>query len=182
MTAVGSGFKKLDEGVWRDQKGIVYEETADGKLVPVKDKPTTALSTELSTDIGAVVDLEGAKKLWKQFQQFKSAIIEEGDFDKIGDKKDLNRTGWHKLGAAFGISVTKLEELRDTADGVPFFQFTVRASKGPRHEDGVGSAGLDETSEKETMGKRMHLAMTKAYTRAAKRAISDLLGGADVED
>lgn len=181
-------FTRLDEGVFVDPKGDVFEERG-GKMVPTgakaKGKPpepahTTAIA--VPGDVVPEMDIVEAKRLWDKFQEFKTAIIEAGDFDKIGDKKDLNRSGWMKLAAAFAVSVEQLEEQHDVVEGDPYWQFRVRASKGMRFADGVGIASLSETNDKDVLGKRMHNAMTKAYTRAAKRAIADLLGGAEVSD
>src|SRR5438552_5173217 len=189
-------FTKLDEGVFADLQGRVFEER-DGKMVPTGAKrpkagsdptPTKAIAVPGALqpgplqDVSPVMDIAAAKKLWDQFQEFKSAIIEAGDFDKIGDKKDLNRSGWMKLAAAFAVSVEQLEEMHDIVDGEPYWQFRVRASKGARYADGVGIASLSETNTTDPLGKRMHNAITKAYTRAAKRAIADLLGGAEVSE
>lgn len=200
-------YRRLDEGVFEDEKGDVFEERG-GKMVPTgakaparakkgwpdvpppthlrtrADSPRPAPSAALAvpTDIEPVMDIEAAKKLWDQFQSFKTAIIEAGDYDTIGEKKDLNRSGWMKLAAAFAVSVEKLEESHDVVDGDPYWQFRVRASRGVRYADGVGIASLSETNDKDVLGKRMHNAITKAYTRAAKRAIADLLGGADVSE
>src|SRR5882762_6093980 len=137
MAEAPTRYKRLDEGVFENEKGDVFEERG-GKMVPTGAKspkgkpavpapPTSALA--LATDIEPVMDIVSAKRLWDQFQEFKTAIIEAGDFDKIGDKKDLNRSGWMKLAAAFAVSIEQLEESHEVVDGDPYWQFRVRASK-----------------------------------------------------
>jgi hypothetical protein len=59
--------------------------------------------------------------------------------------------------------------------------------KGGRYVDGVGSASLSEIPERTKkggevpVGQRLHFAMTRADSRARKRAIADLLGGTEAE-
>lgn len=124
------------------------------------------------------LSLAEAKDLWDKFQAFKMAVIARGDYDEINGKKDLNRSGWSKIGTALGISVQILDrEVTGTREALRI-SFWVRASKGSRYVDNVGSA---ESSDVQGGTGSFHMVETKAYTRAMKRAIADLVGGAETE-
>ena len=100
----------------------------------------------------------------------------------------MNRTGATRLAVPFGLSIEErgIEEGRvELADEAAWdyrFRVRVRVSKGGRFVDGIGSCRLSEISEKAgDLSRREHFALTKAWTRATKRAIADILGGTEAE-
>ena len=100
----------------------------------------------------------------------------------------MNRTGATRLAVPFGLSIEEREvaegpvRLDDSGDMDYRFRVKVRVSKGARFVDGIGSCRLSEIAEKAgDLSRREHFAMTKAWTRATKRAIADLLGGTEAD-
>jgi len=100
----------------------------------------------------------------------------------------MNRTGATRLAVPFGLSIEDrgLEEgsVQDAETGSWDYRFRVRVRvlKGARFVDGIGSCRLSEIDAKAgDISRREHFAMTKAWTRAAKRAIADILGGTEAD-
>jgi hypothetical protein len=139
--------------------------------------------------VSPVIGLEQAKRIWNTFLEFRDTIL--GDpacFDEIEGAREMNRTGATRLAVPFGLSIEErgIEEGRvELADEAAWdyrFRVRVRVSKGARFVDGIGSCRLSEISEKAgDLSRREHFALTKAWTRAAKRAIADILGGTEAE-
>lgn len=138
--------------------------------------------------IGPVMKEQAAFELWDSFIKFKRAILSDPNcFDTIDGGPEMNRTGATRLATAFGLS---LETLRvdevDMGSGDRRFVVRVRASRGARYADGVGSCRMSEITSRdgkllEPASKREHFALTRADTRARKRAIADILGGTEAE-
>jgi len=116
---------------------------------------------------------------WKEFDALKPQILDKSDLQRISGRDAIKKSGWRKIAAAFGISLETVEEKRlDKEDGTFTSSYTVRAvAPGGRHCDGVGAASSNEANCKQ---KPEHNTPATAYTRAANRAISDLVGGGDV--
>lgn len=135
------------------------------------------------------LDLVQAKALWNAYLEFRDVIL--GDpacFDVIGEKKEMNRTGATRLAVPFGLSIEErgVDEgpVQDAGMGEWDYRFRVRVrvSKGARFVDGIGSCRLSEIDAKAgDTSKREHFALTKAWTRASKRAIADILGGTEAD-
>jgi len=136
------------------------------------------------------VDLEGSRQIWIQADVIRDALFQSlACYDEIDGHKELNRTGLMRLALPFGLSIEGKsfdeDNQRDMDSGEydHRYRFQIRVSKGSRSVDGIGSCRLSEISAKTKkgedvpIGKREHLAISKAWTRAAKRAISDMLGG-----
>ena len=137
--------------------------------------------------VSPVIGLEQAKRVWNTFLEFRDAILRDpACYDQIEGAREMNRTGATRLAVPFGLSIEErgIEEgrveLADEATWDYRFRVRVRVSKGSRFVDGVGSCRLSEISEKVgDLSRREHFALTKAWTRAAKRAIADILGGTE---
>jgi hypothetical protein len=139
--------------------------------------------------VSPVIGLEQAKRIWNTFLEFRDTIL--GDpacYDEIEGVREMNRTGATRLAVPFGLSIEDRGidegrvELADEGAWDYRFRVRVRVSKGGRFVDGVGSCRLSEISEKAgDVSHREHYALTKAWTRATKRAIADILGGTEAE-
>ena len=160
----------------RRQNGFRYPETHD----PVV---TAALVVRPEIGIGE------AKTVWNAFLELRDVILADpACFDEIDGHREMNRTGATRLALPFGLSIEDrgVEEGRvELADSGEFdyrYRVRVRVSKGARFVDGIGSCRLSEISEKAgDLSRREHFALTKAWTRAAKRAIADILGGTEAD-
>ena len=141
-----------------------------------------------------VLTIASARESWNAFLEVRSVVMEDpACFDEIAGHREMNRTGATRLATYFGLSMETLSVL-ETDVSLPGddrgaysdhrFLVRVRVSKSARYADGVGSCRVSEIPEKTNKGEtiplsqREHFALTKAATRAAKRAIADILGGA----
>lgn len=139
--------------------------------------------------VSPVIGLDQAKRIWNTFLEFRDAILRDpACYDEIEGAREMNRTGATRLAVPFGLSIEErgIEEGRvELADEAAWdyrFRVQVRVSKGARFVDGIGSCRLSEISDKAgDLSRREHFALTKAWTRATKRAIADILGGTEAE-
>ncbi len=141
----------------------------------------TVLATEpvRPTMIRPLATPDEAYDAWQAFQQLKARIVTKEDTQHVGGQDRITKSGWRKIGAAFGISTEALrEERRAHADGNGFvWECVVRAiAPNGRYADGLGSF---DTRERR-MAHLEHDARATAFTRACNRAISDLVGGGEV--
>ncbi len=151
-----------------------------------------------------VVDLEVAKEIWNRFLEIKRVLLDDpACYDIIEGEREMNRTGATRLATAFGLSVEvvrvdEIDCLDDKRSADHRFIVRIRVSKGARYVDGLASCRLSEipamTRPKGKVGdpdyrppkavpysQREHFAMTRASTRATKRAIADIVGGTEAE-
>lgn len=140
------------------------------------------------------LSLDQAKRVWVEFLDLRDVILGDPNcVDDIEGARVMNRTGATRLGLAFGLSIRQvaMNEGRvqvGEADWDYRYIVTVEVSKGTRKVEGIGSCRLSEISASTHKGKpvpegqREHFALTRAWTRAAKRAIADILGGTDADD
>ena len=139
--------------------------------------------------VSPVIGLDQAKRIWNTFLEFRDAILRDpACYDEIEGAREMNRTGATRLAVPFGLSIEErgIEEGRvELAAEAAWdyrFRVQVRVSKGARFVDGIGSCRLSEISDKAgDLSRREHFALTKAWTRATKRAIADILGGTEAE-
>ena len=135
------------------------------------------------------IGIDEAKAVWNAFLELRDTILSDPTcFDEIEGRREMNRTGATRLALPFGLSIEDrgVEEGRvELADSGGFdyrFRVRVRVSKGARFVDCIGSCRMSEISERAgDLSRREHFAMTKAWTRAAKRAIADILGGTEAD-
>ena len=131
-----------------------------------------------------VMRLVEAKKNWNAFLELKNALLDDpACFDLIEGSKEMNRTGATRLATAFGLSMETVRVDEAPMEGSDRrFLVRVRVSKGMRYADGVGTCRISEIEGRVgSLSKREHFAVTRAATRAAKRAIADILGGTEAE-
>ena len=138
--------------------------------------------------VQAEIDLEGSKRIWNAFILYKHVLLNDPEcFDVIDGHKEMNRTGATRLALPFGLSIEgkSFDEgrVQDAESGEYDYRYRVqvRVSKGSRFVDGIGSCRLSEIPGAMPVSKREHFALTKAWTRASKRAIADILGGTEAD-
>jgi len=150
---------------------------------------TSPVSNAHDLVVSPVIGLEQAKRIWNTFLEFRDTILRDpACYDEIEGVREMNRVGATRLAVPFGLSIEDRGidegrvELADEGTWDYRFRVRVRVSKGGRFVDGVGSCRLSEISEKAgDLSHREHYALTKAWTRATKRAIADILGGTEAE-
>ena len=135
-----------------------------------------------------MITLEQAKDAWNGYLQFRDVILaDDACADVIDGRREMNRTGATRLAIPFGLSIEErsIEEgrvqLGDTGDFDYRFRVVVRVKRGTRFVDGIGSCRMSEVPGKMDESKREHFALSRAWTRAAKRAIADILGGTEAD-
>jgi hypothetical protein len=135
------------------------------------------------------LSLEEACKVWNAFLKLRDEILSDPVcYDVIEGHREINRTGAMRLAVPFGLSIAERDieerrvELADTGGHDIQFRVRVRVSKGARFVDNIGSCRLSEIDPKAGgLSRREHFALSKAWTRAVKRAIADILGGVEAE-
>ena len=135
------------------------------------------------------IGISEAKTVWNNFLELRDVILSDPTcFDEIDGHREMNRTGATRLALPFGLSIEDrgVEEGRvELADSGEFdfrYRVRVRVSKGARFVDGIGSCRISEIGEKAgDLSRREHFALTRAWTRATKRAIADILGGTEAD-
>jgi hypothetical protein len=138
------------------------------------------------------VKIQEAKDLWNDLLEFRGVILEDPECaDDIDGSREMNRTGATRLAVAFGLSIREDAftegRVQDATTSEYDYRYLLRVTvfKGDRSVAGIGSCRISEipaTSKKGTpvpIGQREHFAIARAWTRATKRAIADILGGTE---
>jgi hypothetical protein len=141
----------------------------------------------------------------REFQELKRQILTEADYQvytqrvKVNGKwenqprKFVKKSGWRNIARSFGISLEKGHEtVEDLPEGYVRVTWTVRAiAPSGQFCEGVGACDSKEDRfQAKVYENGQHVGMkteykfhditSTAYTRAANRAISDLVGGGEV--
>ena len=139
-----------------------------------------------------LVDPEGAKAYWENYEEVVNAILTKDDYQGTQFKK---KSAYRKLATAFQFSdeVVKEDIIKDDKGRVVTAEFHVKATaKNGRFAIGVGMCSLydkinkkDKTEPSEfELRKRFsnpdHDIISTAHTRAKNRAIADLIGTGEV--
>lgn len=121
---------------------------------------------------------ENIRGAWDSFQALKLSLLEANDYQEIQGRRALKKSGYRKLAAAFGVSLERLTEEREQiSNDAWLWRFVVRATApNGRYCDGVAICASNERR----MSHPEHDTYSTAYTRAANRAIADLIGGGEV--
>lgn len=140
--------------------------TIDGQIVPTA--PKVGIIRPLATP-------DEALDAWREFEALKAKLVTGEDVQHIQGKDFLKKSGFRKLATAFGLSVERMAEEREDLKPAGFlWRITVRATAtNGRHFDGVAACASTERK----MAHPEHDTYSTAYTRAANRAIGDLIGG-----
>jgi hypothetical protein len=159
--------------------------------------------------IQQVASNEEIKTFMLNFQKLKGAILSDSDYQpyrqwvknpngpggQYVEKRFIKKSGWKNLAMALGISVEPINAPIRTDLGEGHYAITreVKATApNGRYAVGEGSCDTKEERFKKYQGKgdqrtfvgyeepKFHDISSTAYTRAANRAISDLVGGGEV--
>jgi hypothetical protein len=173
----------------------------------IETLPAVAERSLVQSTVALPISVEEAVEQWHQYQQLTRALLEDSDYQAIGQKKFKKKSAWRKYSRAFNISdrVTH-EEIVRGPDGFPVFaRVRVQAS----HPSGRTAEADHECHVSERCcpvafggrcpkaGWRGHTCCTAgcnarlhwshpgdipatATTRAKNRAISDLIGAGEV--
>lgn len=146
------------------------------------------------TDVGAELAIraqpvlpmapEQARQVMAAYQETCKAILTKDDVQRVGDREFTKRSGFQKLGAAYGVSTEivsqQLDETErsdtDETTTVYVARAVVRAiHPSGRHAEGDGTCASNEKRFRRGDEKLEHSLMATAVTRATNRAISNLI-------
>ena len=162
-------------------------------------EPTAPTSIVNQFDI---VDVDAAEAFMDNYLELVERLLDETDYQQIGDKKAKKKSAWRKLATAFNISdeVVNEEITRDDTGQIVSAKYYVKATlPNGRSATAVGSCSIYDKiryrgtqkfpADKETpsnfilrgrFSNAEHDVPSTAHTRAKSRAISDLIGAGEV--
>ncbi len=123
-----------------------------------------------------------ARAAWDAYVAMAKALEDPADVVEIEGKAFRRKSFWRKIALAYGIDVVLREatqELKDDAEGAYWSAHVVvrASSRTGRHVDGVASCSNREPNKRAATA---HVVYATAYTRAANRAIADLVAAGEV--
>lgn len=147
-------------------------------ITPVPPLPQKKVGTQ-------IVELAAApEKILEHvriFQELKERLLSKQDYQMIGEKKYIKKSGWRQIALAFNLSdeILKEERKQYKVENKEYFvwELTVRATApNGRYADGTASCASNEKKFSHVE----HDVRATAHTRAKNRAISDLVGGGEI--
>jgi len=125
-----------------------------------------------------IASIELLKKSFQDFEKLKAELLTDDDWQQIGEKRHIRRSGFRKIALAFGLSDVIVEQARtDRPDETFTWRIRARAfAKNGRSAEGVGACD----SRERNFAHLEHDVYATAHTRAKSRAISDLVAGGAV--
>jgi len=165
-----------------DEAKVIDVEAEGEKVAPASKELVVVDKGEgnLAVPMPVVVP-EEAKRIMKEYEALKAAIVEESDIDRHGNKPYLKKSYWRKLATFFRLSVEAVEGTetdRMMPDGIKCYkvQYKATAPNG-RYCFGDGNCSTDERGKQNWSWMQL---MATASTRAFNRAVSNLVGGGEV--
>jgi len=154
-------------------------------VAPVAPVDRPAIVTRSTEGLELVVPIATpaqARAAWDAYVALAQALEDPADVVEIEGHKWRRKSFWRKIANAYGVSVQELGEerrLETQPSGevrIAFYVRTRATAASGRFMDGVGSC-----SSLERKGERKeHDVYATAYTRAANRAIADLVAAGEV--
>lgn len=139
--------------------------------------------------IRPAMELKDAKTMFEQFESIKTKILGSQDTSKISGKTFVNKTGWRKIKTMFGLSEEILNSRREKEeDGAIRWIYRVRVKHDWTGIYADAEACCDTKEPFAFLNKQTgqlkpeNMIMAMAQSRAFNRAISDLVGGGELED
>jgi len=134
--------------------------------------------SEILEIVKPMVKTKDALSEMKAFEEMKSKLLAESDYQNISGKNFIKKSGWRKLALVFNISDQIIENTKmEQPDGSFAWFFRVRASApNGRFTEAVGSCD----SKERRFAHAEHDVYATAHTRSKSRAISDLIGAGEI--
>lgn len=161
-------------------------------------EPTVSTPTPLANQFD-IVDVNAAKEFMDNYQELVEILLDESDYQQIGEKNAKKKSAWRKLATAFNISdsIVHEEETRDETGQIVSSKFYVQATlPNGRTATAVGVCSIYDKiryngKKKDTVqpsnfelrgrfSNAEHDVPSTAHTRAKSRAIADLIGAGEV--
>lgn len=159
----------------------------------------TEENNQLTVTNGALepVDVDGAVAYWENYQKLTEELLDDSDYQAIGNKAFKKKSAWRKYATAFNISdeIIDKEITTDKMGRIVTAVYTVKTT-APNGRTGIGVGAcsiFDKAHEFPTPNcqipncdGRIHFSNPEndiratAHTRAKSRAISDIIGTGEV--
>jgi len=137
------------------------------------------MGTEIvQAPVRPLVSAEEAAKRWAEFEALKASLLTGEDYQVIGGKRYIRRSGLRKLGVFFGVSDRILEKERTEREDGSFVWRVVVEVVAPNGRMSVGVGACD--SKERGFAHAEHDVFATAHTRSKSRGISDLVAGGAV--
>ena len=106
-----------------DDSSNTEDEVVEVESQVVEDNTETE-----NTLIQPASDAKSVAQLYENFEEMKSQILDvDGDTQKIGGSRFIEKSGWRKIATAFNLSVEVIEERREVIDGVVIYTIKSKA-------------------------------------------------------
>lgn len=173
-------------------------EAIEGEIIDTENRALI-----LSETVALPVPVDEVLRQWEQYQELTRKLLDDSDYQQIGNKKFKKKSAWRKYARAFNITdrVTHEEIMRDDT-GFPIFarlRVEARAMNGRTAEADqechVRERCCEQPCRKRTWSSHVCCSgdcdgkkhwshpgdlPATALTRAKNRAISDLIGAGEV--
>ena len=140
---------------------------------------TAAVEVVTRPDLLTAAPTADVVALQRQFAEMCSALLDDSDYQRIGNRQFKTKSAWRKLAAGFNVSDDLLEKTYTYRDDGRILraEYVVKATApNGRSTIGVGIAPIYER----TFSNPEHDIPGTAHTRAKNRAFSDLFGLGEV--
>ena len=147
---------------------------------PIRRDITEADKVRVSAEIVTLpvqplVSPDEAAKAWKLFLDLKSKLLDKEDYQRIGDKKFIRKSGFRKLSVVFNLSDRIIEQEKTVREDDSFYWRIVTMVTAPNGRTSVG-VGICDSKER-NFAHIEHDVYSTAHTRAKNRATSDMVAG-----
>ena len=122
-----------------------------------------------------LVSPEEAAQAWRAFKQLKQKLLDDSDYQRIGENKFIRKSGFRKLSVVFNLSDEIVEQEKTTREDDSFYWRIVTKVTAPNGRTSVG-VGICDSKER-NFAHVEHDVYSTAHTRAKNRATSDMVAG-----
>lgn len=122
-----------------------------------------------------LVSPEEAAKAWRAFKELKQKLLDKDDYQRIGDKKFIRKSGFRKLSVVFNLSDEIVEQEKTVREDDSFYWRIVTMVTAPNGRTSTG-VGICDSKER-NFAHIEHDVYSTAHTRAKNRATSDMVAG-----
>jgi len=134
------------------------------------------VTTEIVTlPVRPLVSPEEAAEAWRAFKQLKQKLLDDSDYQRIGENKFIRKSGFRKLSVVFNLSDEIVEQEKTTREDDSFYWRVVSKVTAPNGRTSIG-VGICDSKER-NFAHVEHDVYSTAHTRAKNRATSDMVAG-----
>jgi hypothetical protein len=134
-----------------------------------------------------IATAEAIKKNFEEFQKLKFSLLDpKTDIQEYKDRdgnitRRIKKSGCKKIATAFALDVQPISTETIDRNGLIIVKYTVRATApNGRSTEAVGMCDTSEALYANRKNRKLHDVDATAFTRAANRAVLDLVGGGEV--